>query len=84
MHPLGAVVLPGQRGVERVAVAGLGAGRALHQAYGLAVGDIHGGQQFEGHDISKESDSDKDSAAAEDDGDQGRQDEDGQDDEDDP
>ena len=47
VDPLGAGALPGQRGVQRVAVGGLGAGRALHQADGLAVGDVDGGQEFE-------------------------------------
>ena len=47
VDPLGAVVLPGQRRLQRVAVDGLGAGGALHQPDGLAVGDVHGGQQGE-------------------------------------
>ena len=50
VDPLGAVALPGQRGVERVAVAGLGAGLALDEADGLAVGDVDGGQQRETHE----------------------------------
>ena len=36
---------PVQRGVERVAVVRLGAGLALDEADGLAVGDVDGGQQ---------------------------------------
>ena len=48
MDPLGAVALPGQRRLERVAVGGLAAGRALHQADRLAVGDVDGGQQGAG------------------------------------
>ena len=47
VHPLGAVALPGQRGLERVAVGGLAAGLALHQADGLAVGDVDGGEQLQ-------------------------------------
>ena len=49
MDPLGAVALPGQRRLQRVAVAGLGAGLALDQADGLAVGDVDCGQQGETH-----------------------------------
>ena len=49
MDPLGAVALPGQRRVERVAVAGLGARLALDEADGLAVGHVDGGQQGEAH-----------------------------------
>ncbi len=45
VHPLGAVLLPAQRGLERVAVPGLAAGLALNQPDGLAIGDIDGGQQ---------------------------------------
>ena len=50
VHPLGAVALPGEGGLQRVAVAGLGAGLALDQADGLAVGDVDGGQEGEAHD----------------------------------
>ena len=49
VDPLGAVALPGQRRVERVAVAGLGAGLALDEADRLAVGDVDGGQKGEAH-----------------------------------
>ena len=80
VHPLGAVVLPGQRRLQRVAVAGLRAGRALHQAHGLAVGDVDGGQQGEGHEVSPK----YGSAAAEHDDHQGRQDQDDEHDEDEP
>ena len=52
MDPLGAVALPGQRGVQRIAVAGLGAGLALDQAHGLAVGDVDGGKKGETHESS--------------------------------
>ena len=45
VHPVRAVALPGQRRLERVAVARLTAGSALRQAHGLAVRDIDGGQQ---------------------------------------
>ena len=45
VNPLRARVLPGQRRVDRVAVAGLGPGRALHQPDRLAAGHVHGGQQ---------------------------------------
>ena len=47
VDPLGARLLPGQRGVERVAVGGLAPGLALDEAHGLAVGDVDGGQQLE-------------------------------------
>ena len=47
MDPLRAAGVPVERGRERVAVARLGAGRALGQADGLAVGDVDGGQQLE-------------------------------------
>ena len=47
VDPLGAAPTARQRGVERVAVAGLAAGLALHQPDGLAVGDVDGGQQLE-------------------------------------
>ena len=36
------------RRLDRVAVAGLAAGLALHEAHGLAVRDVDGGQQLEG------------------------------------
>ena len=45
VDPLGARLLPGERGVERVAVRRLGAGLALDQAHGLPVRDVDGGQQ---------------------------------------
>ena len=47
VHPLRAVALPGQRGLERVAVGGLAAGLALDQAHGLAVGDVDGGEELQ-------------------------------------
>ena len=49
VDPLGAVALPGQRRVARVAVGGLGARLALDEADGLAVRDVDGGEQREGH-----------------------------------
>ena len=49
MDPLGAVRLPGKRGGQRGAVGGLDAGLALHQADGLAVGDVDGGKEYERH-----------------------------------
>ena len=45
VDPLGAVALPGQRGVQRGAVLGFAAGLALHQAHRLAVDHVDGGQQ---------------------------------------
>ena len=48
VHPLGAVALPLQRRLDRVAVRRLAARLALHQADGLAVGDVDGGQQLAG------------------------------------
>ena len=47
VHPLGAVALPLQRGLERVAVGGLAAGLPLDEPDGLAVGDVDGGQQLQ-------------------------------------
>ncbi len=47
VDPLGALLLPGQRRLERVAVRRLAAGLALDEAHGLAVGDVDGGQQLE-------------------------------------
>ncbi len=49
VDPVGAGPLPGQRGLHRVAVAGLGAGFALDQPYRLAVGHVDRGQQGERH-----------------------------------
>ncbi len=43
VDPLGAAFLPAQRGLQRVAVAGLAAGLALHQPDGLAGGHIDAG-----------------------------------------
>jgi hypothetical protein len=47
VDPLGAGVLPAQRGLDRVAEPLLGAGHALHELDGLAIGDVDGGQQLE-------------------------------------
>ena len=50
VDPLRAGLLPAQRRLERVAEALLGAGDALDQLDGLAVGDVDGGQELEvGH-----------------------------------
>ena len=49
VHPLGPVGLPLQGGLDRVAVGRLRARLALDQAHGLAVGDVDGGQELEGH-----------------------------------
>ena len=45
VDPLGALVGPVGGGVDGVAVVRLGAGLALGQPHGLAVGDVDGGQQ---------------------------------------
>ena len=47
VHPLGAVGLPLQGGVERVAVRRLAARLALDETHGLAVGDVDGGEQLQ-------------------------------------
>ena len=47
VDPLGAGLLPAQRGLDRVAEPLLGAGHALHQLDGLAVRDVDGGQQLQ-------------------------------------
>ena len=44
VDPLGAVALPGQRGLHRIAVPGLGARLAPDQAHGLSTDDVHRGQ----------------------------------------
>src|SRR5699024_2637023 len=49
VDPLRAGVLPVRRGIEGRAVVGLGARGALDQANGLAVGDVNGGQEGQGH-----------------------------------
>ncbi len=46
VQPLGAGALPGECGLQRGAVGGLGAGLAVHQADRLAVADVYGGEQF--------------------------------------
>src|SRR6202012_3062290 len=51
VDPVGAGLLPGQRGLHRVAVAGLGAGLALEKPDGLTVGHVDRGQQGERHQI---------------------------------
>ena len=53
VDPLRAGLLPAQRGLDRVAEPLLGAGHALDELDGLAVGDVDGGQQLEvgGHGI---------------------------------
>ena len=48
MNPLRPGSLPGEGGVQRVAVAGLGARGALDQPDGLAAGHVDGGQQRQG------------------------------------
>ena len=52
VDPLGAGLLPGQRGGQRVAVVRLAAGLALHQPDGLSVGDVDRWEQHQavGHD----------------------------------
>jgi hypothetical protein len=49
VDPLGAALLPGERGVPGVAVTGLGAGRTLDEADGGTIGHIDGGKEREGH-----------------------------------
>ena len=51
VDPLRPGLLPGQRGLERVAVAGLAARRALDQPYRLAAGHVHRGQQRQAHSL---------------------------------
>ena len=48
VNPLRPGSLPGEGGVQRVAVAGLGARGALDQPDGLAAGHVDGGQQGQG------------------------------------
>ena len=45
MHPLGALLLPGERRGEWVAVRRLRAGLALHEPNGLTIGDVDGREQ---------------------------------------
>ena len=47
MDPLGAGFLPAKRRLDRVTEPLLGAGHALHELDGLAVGDVDGGEQLE-------------------------------------
>ena len=47
VDPLGAVALPGERRLERIAVVGLGARRALDEPHGRSPGDVDRGQQDE-------------------------------------
>ncbi len=47
MQPFGARPLPGEGRGQRVAVGRLGAGLAVHEADGLAVADVDGGEEFE-------------------------------------
>ena len=47
VDPLRAGLLPAQRGLDRVAEPLLGAGDALDELHGLAVGDVDGGQELE-------------------------------------
>ncbi len=49
MDPLGAVTLPGQSGLARVTIGGLGTGLALDEPDGPAVGDVHGRQEDQRH-----------------------------------
>src|SRR5690606_20412616 len=44
-QPFGAGPLAGEGGVARGAVGGLGAGLAVHEADGLAVADVDGGEE---------------------------------------
>ena len=41
------LLLPGLRGRDGITVVGLGAGLALDEPHGAAVGDVDGGQEFE-------------------------------------
>src|ERR1700709_1193495 len=52
MDPFGAVGLPGQRALDRVAVPRLGAGFTLGEADGPATGDVHRGQQHKIHRLT--------------------------------
>ena len=47
VDPLGAAGLPGERGLERVAVGGLAAGLALDEPDGGPAGDVDGGQELQ-------------------------------------
>src|SRR4029079_15329738 len=55
VHPTRAVALPGQRGLARVAVAGLAAGGAAPQPDRSAVRDVDRGQQGERHRVLQSS-----------------------------
>ena len=52
MHPLRALLLPGQGRVQRVAELAAGAGHALDELDGPAVRDVDGGQQLEAGSVS--------------------------------
>ncbi len=47
MDPLGAVALPLQGGVHRRPVIGFAARLPLHQAHGLALDHVDGGQKYQ-------------------------------------
>ena len=47
VDPLGALLLPGQRGLPRVAELAAGAGDALDELDGAAARDVDGGQELE-------------------------------------
>ena len=47
MDPLGAGALPGERGVEWIAVRRLAPGLALDEADGDTAGDVDGGQELQ-------------------------------------
>ena len=47
VQPLGALLLPGQRGLDRVAELAAGAGDALHELHGAALDDVDGGQELQ-------------------------------------
>ena len=47
VQPLGALLLPGQGGLDRVAELSPGAGDALHELHGAALDDVDGGQQLQ-------------------------------------
>ena len=47
VQPLGALLLPGERGLERVAELPAGTRDALHELHGAALDDVDGGQELQ-------------------------------------